>query len=148
MSKKKEKSDSTYLESWALHMGASILFGIVFIYLATNILFSVSLPAIDTVMSGKSEDVVYFMKRARTLNSFHSLFPELKSIFLAHELEVYKDDRDRRTMISKLEEALIINPKSRDVLYSLYLLYDKSGSTAKAAYYLHRAQEVDPKMGR
>src|SRR3989344_3093589 len=127
MTKKKKETDSASLLSWALQIGTSILFGIIFLFLLANILFAVSLPNIDSVVSGKSEDIVNFMKRARTLTPFHALFPEIKSTFVAYEREVYKDDRERRIMISKLEGALTINPKSRDVLYSLYLLYDKSG---------------------
>ncbi len=148
MAKKKSETNSSSFGLWALHIGASILFGVLFLFLATNILFAVSLPDLDTVMSGKKEDVVHFMKRARTLTPFRKLFPEIKSTFVENELEVYKDDRDRRTLILKLEEALKVNPKSRDVLYSLYLLYDKSGDAEKAALYLQQAQEVDPTIDR
>lgn len=148
MAKKKSEKESTSFVSWAVHIATSILFGLLFLFLATNILFAVSLPDVEPIISGKSEGVVNFMKRARTLSPFPTLFPEIKFMFVNHELEVYKDDRERRDMIVKLEKALVINQKSRDVLYSLYLLYDKSGNESKASEYLQRAREVDPNIGR
>lgn len=144
MAKKKTEKESESFTSWFVHIGTSILFGLLFLFLAMNILFAVSLPNIDPITSGKSEGIVNFMRRARTLSPFQTLFPEIKFTFVNHELEVYKDDHDRRDMIDKLEKALTINPKSRDVLYSLYLLHDKAGNVEKASEYLQRSQEVDP----
>lgn len=133
---------------WLIHIFTSVLFGILFLFLATNILFAISLPEFGRVIDGDKESVVGFMKHVGSISAFTYLFPEMKSTFADHDVEVYKDDRERNAMITKLEKNLEINPKSRDVLYSLYLLYDKSGNDGKAAHYLRLAQEVDPKIGR
>jgi tetratricopeptide (TPR) repeat protein len=146
MAKKKIEKDTISFFSWSFHILSAILFGILFLFLATNILFAVSLPDIDRVTRGKSEDVVHFMKQARMLRAFQVLFPEIRETFMAHEQEVYKDDHDRRIMITKLESALAINPKSRDVLYSLYLLYDKAGNEEKASIYYLQAKAIDPSI--
>lgn len=146
MAKKKSEKDILSFSTWSLHILSGILFGILFLFLATNILFAVSLPDIDRVTRGGNEDVVHFMKQARTLRAFQNLFPEIRETFMAHEQEVYKDDHDRRIMITKLESALSINPKSRDVLYSLYLLYDKAGNEEKALTYYLQAKAIDPSI--
>ncbi len=148
MVKKKAEKESSSYSAWLIHIGTSILFGVLFLFLAINILFAVTLPNLDTFAGANSTGVVNFMKRTRTLPAFKNLFGEIKITFSAHEQEVYKDDRERRALITKLEEAIAINPKSRDVLYTLYLLYEKAGNTEKATEYLERAQAVDPKVGR
>lgn len=146
MVKKKVKKEWRAFTTWTLHTGTSILFGVLFLFLATNILFAVSLPDIDSMISDSNKELVDFMKRARKISSFQRVLYEMKTVFAAHEQEVYKDDRERQQKISRLEEILIINPKSRDVLYSLYLLYDKAGDEQKADEYLQRAKEVDPRV--
>ena len=49
-------------------------------------------------------------------------------------------------MINNLEQQLIINPKARDILYSLYQLYLAEGDKNKAGEYLKRTKDVDPTL--
>jgi Tfp pilus assembly protein PilF len=76
------------------------------------------------------------------------MFPENKLLFSQYEGEIYADERTNRELITTLEEVLVVNPKSRDVLYSLALLYDKNGDELQSAEYLRQARAVDPEVGR
>ena len=59
---------------------------------------------------------------------------------------VYAEKVKKRSMINKLERELVINPKARDILYSLYQLYLAEGDKNQANNYLKRAKEVDPSI--
>ena len=63
----------------------------------------------------------------------------LENIVLAEKLA-----RDNK--IQKLEQLLVNSPKSRDVLYGLFLLYQEDGNKIKAEKYLQAAREVDPSI--
>ncbi len=57
---------------------------------------------------------------------------------------VFAKDQQRKEEIKTLEVLLEKNPKSRDLLYDLYLLYHEDGNSAKTEEYLRKAREVDP----
>jgi len=59
---------------------------------------------------------------------------------------IFKQENRKKEMINNLEQQLIINPKARDILYSLYQLYLAEGDKNKANDYLRRAREVDPSL--
>ena len=63
------------------------------------------------------------------------------------EKEIFQQENDKNLMINYLEQQLIINPKARDILYSLYKLYLVEGNNSRAENYLRRAREVDPAIG-
>ena len=58
--------------------------------------------------------------------------------------EIFRQENKRKELIKNLEQQLIINPKARDILYSLYQLYLSEGDKNRAGEYLKRAKEVDP----
>lgn len=60
--------------------------------------------------------------------------------------EIYSEESKKKALINNLEQQLTINPKARDILYSLYQLYLADGDKKKADYYLQRAKEVDPSI--
>ncbi len=124
---------------------ASIGFGLLFVFLIGNILFSQRIPELYfQIVNGDSTAYVEFLKQGREANFFQLLSPEIRNIFASHEKEIYADERQRRALIQKLKILQKQNPKSRDILYSLYLLYDKSGDENLAQQYLQQAKEIDP----
>jgi tetratricopeptide (TPR) repeat protein len=133
----------------AEHFGLSVWYGVLFLFLAMNILFSQLVPQeYFQLWTEDKSSVIEFFKRARTLPAFQELFPENKNLFAQYEGDIYADERHTRDLIEKLEAALIVTPKSRDVLYSLSVLYEKNGDASKASEYLRRAREIDPEVGR
>ena len=141
MPKKKEE------KPWLNHVGLTVLYGVLFFFLVANIILSQQFPSLYySVIYEEKPALVEFFKRGKMLNSFQTLFPEIKSVFSEHEVEIYQEDRSRRELISQLETLLEKNPKSRDILYSLYLLYDREGNESKALEYLKLAQAIDPSV--
>ena len=57
---------------------------------------------------------------------------------------VPKKDKKRKETMAEFESLLQKNPKSRDLLYNLYLLYNEDGNKIKAEEYLKKAKEIDP----
>jgi tetratricopeptide (TPR) repeat protein len=62
------------------------------------------------------------------------------------QTEVNKEVKERQDTIDLLQKLLEKNPKARDVLYDLAVLYKENYETDKANEYLKRAQEVDPSI--
>ncbi|PJA55817.1 hypothetical protein CO165_01550, partial [Candidatus Roizmanbacteria bacterium CG_4_9_14_3_um_filter_33_18] len=60
--------------------------------------------------------------------------------------EIFQRENKKKVMINNLEQQLTINPKARDILYSLYQLYLAEGDKNRANDYLKRAREVDPSI--
>ena len=89
--------------------------------------------------------VVSFLSKTKSLPAF-SLFLEMSKNIYGNSLEqeVFAEDNKRKEMITKFESFLERNPKSRDLLYNLYLLYKEGGDGVKAEEYLKKAKEVDP----
>jgi hypothetical protein len=93
--------------------------------------------------------MVEFLRKIRTLPEFSFFFSMSKNMY-GHTLEneIYKDERKRVLRIAELEAILTRNPKARDVLYELSVLYGIQGNSEKSEEYLRRTREVDPMVGR
>ncbi len=141
MSKKNEKFDYRFI----MHIAAAVGYGLLFFYLIANILFSQLIsPLYFELLRNNDSAMTEFLKQSRTASYFQLLSPEIRTLFSVKEKEVYADENNRRALIEKLELLRQENPKSRDILYSLHLLYEKSGNEIKAEEYLRLAQEIDP----
>lgn len=89
--------------------------------------------------------VVLFLKKIITLPQFASEYKNYYSVYgKTIENEVFSEKRAREQKINELERILVNNPGERDVLYSLFLLYQAEGDEKKAEEYLKRAKTVDP----
>lgn len=136
---------SVYIQSKKISSGVAAFVLVAFLYI--NI---VTMQQISSIYANISHEdnasVVDFFKRAKTLVEFESIRPEVSQTFSLLEDKVYAEDRERIRDINSLEELLKTNPKSRDVLYALAVLYTKEGNTTKASDYLKRAQYLDPKV--
>jgi tetratricopeptide (TPR) repeat protein len=125
-------------------IGCSLL--ILFVYL--NTLYSQFFPPqYFAFIAEDREGTVAFLKDIQSVSNYQSILEMQKGIFGSDiEREVNHEAQDRQHSISSLESALGKNPKARDVLYELSLLYQKQGNVEKAVEYLHRAQDVDPML--
>lgn len=88
-----------------------------------------------------------FLKALRSQPKFEQEMDRQKAFFGQNiESEVFQDEIKRQQRIRQLEYVLQRNPKARDVLYALYVLYNQEGKNQVANQYLKRAQEVDPNL--
>ena len=143
--KKQTKRANPYLEM-AMHFGAGLGYGILFIFITLGIWSSLGIPKIITTLATADDKIsIVFFRKARRLNEFRSrLLPEMVKTFATHEYEIYADERTRLEKIHVLESLLDQHPQARDVLYALALLYQKSGDYNKSQEYMNRAVAVDP----
>jgi len=94
--------------------------------------------------------------RVATVNFLQKIkdLPDYQNILRMHDniygksirTEINSEESKKKALINNLEQQLTINPKARDILYSLYQLYLADGDKNKADYYLQRAKEVDPSI--
>lgn len=141
MAKKKEQINFTLIT----HIGAAIGYGLLFFFLIVNILFSQFIPSpYFALLHSDKNTMIEFLKQSRSASYFPILYPEIQTIFASKEEEIYGAERRREALIERLEILKEENPKSRDILYSLHLLYEKAGDEAKSEQYLHQAAAIDP----
>lgn len=132
-----------------LEMGKALKLFIVLslmFFLFLNILSSQTVsPLYFNFIDEKKAAAVSFLIKIKQLREFSALFSEYKNIYgPSLENEVFAEDRKRREDIQRLESLLEKNPKSRDILYSLYVLYKEDNNDKKAQEYLKRAKDIDP----
>lgn len=123
-----------------------ILAVVIGLFLLLNIVSSQTVSKLFYEFSaGKKEAAVEFLKRIKDESFFDRYFLEVSGFYQENlEEEVYKEARERQRKIQELEEVLKLNPKARDALYSLYLLYLERGDVETANSYLNQAKEIDP----
>lgn len=153
VAKKKEKKKKTHTSDpflmWVWHVLYSVGYGLLFFFLIANIVMSQYMPDLTFKLYHTGSDVVgEFLRKGKTIPSFHTLSPEVQETMTAHDNEIFAASRKRRAEIDALEYILTINPQSRDALYGLSLLYEEEGDQGKADAYLIAAQSVDPQVGR
>lgn len=117
------------------------------LFLLLNVAASQDMPPIyESLVTEQDGSLVSFLKTGKTVPEFKSLYPELRTLFRIHKDDIYAEDLTRRETILKLEALRVENPQSTEVLYSLYLLYQKDGDELKAQEALHQAQLLDPQL--
>ncbi|OGK11714.1 hypothetical protein A2954_05340 [Candidatus Roizmanbacteria bacterium RIFCSPLOWO2_01_FULL_37_12] len=129
-----------------LTAGRVLFFILIFVYVLTNIFFSQNLSHLyfELVKEDRAA-VVSFLNKLKKLPIFPEYLRVNKKIYGdALEKEVFAENVKRKQTIAEAELLLEKNPKSRDILYNLYLLYKEDGDDIKAGEYLRRAKEVDP----
>ncbi|MEK7109969.1 MAG: hypothetical protein AAB876_02000 [Patescibacteria group bacterium] len=88
---------------------------------------------------------VSFLQKIKGLPDYQNILKMHDNIYgKSIRAEIYSEESKKKALINNLEQQLTINPKARDVLYSLYKLYLQEGDMGKAGEYLKRAREVDP----
>lgn len=124
------------------------IFIVFFFFLIFNLISSqvISLLYFQLVSNNKKA-TVNFLEKIKTFPEFQKILEMNKNIYgKAIEKEVFRRENDKKLLINNLEQILIKNPKARDVLYSLYLLYKERGDNLTAEKYLRQAKEIDPSV--
>lgn len=146
--KKISVPDVTTVRKWTKHIAGVTGYGLLFFFLILNIIFSQDVPYLYIQLTQDNDSALTeFMKQAKEVPTFRGMLPEIKQAFAEREPAIYAEERARLALIVKLEEALKQNPQSSDILYSLYLLYERGGYVEQANGYLERARTIDPQLG-
>lgn len=122
------------------------LFGFL-IFVALNILFSQNFPYLITriITDQNKNESILFLKKIKDSQEFVSQLNYYKKIYGSEiESEVYLENKKRDEEVKKLEKVLKLNPKARDVLVKLALLYLQKKEKIKAREYYLKGKEIDP----
>lgn len=147
-SKKNAVPDAEKVKKWTKHIAVVTGYGLIFFFLIVNILFSQDIPLLYFQLTQDNDNALTeFMKSAKEIPAFRTMLPEIKQAFSEREPSIYAEERSRLSMIMKIENALKKNPQSSELLYALYLLYDRGGYVEQANQYLEKARRIDPQLG-
>ncbi len=111
-------------------------------FLLANIIFSQNLSEIFFgLVNFEKKSVINFLEKIRQEKNFFSQLKFYENIY-GKEIkdQVFQKENEKKQMIKKLEQVLKKNPKSRDILYSIFLLTNDEK-------YLQQAKAVDPEIG-
>lgn len=116
------------------------------VFLLFNIVYSQNISSLYPSFADEDKtSSVLFLKTIRSLPDFNGLLSRYESIFDKSIVGlVYKDERQRKTQIEKLNQALEKNPKAKEVLSALSKLYKEDGNELKAEEFFKKTKAIDP----
>lgn len=137
---KEQKTDKKYLYFF--------FYFLLFLFLGVNIFFSQNINNLfNEVINFNEKSVIDFLKKIKNEKYFQNQLLYFENIFQKPlKNEVFREENERNEKIKKLEQILEKNPYSRDILYSLSLLYQQKGDEKKAKEYLKIINEIDPEI--
>jgi len=121
---------------------------LVFLILILNIISSQSISFIYFKFVNNDKPLtIAFLQKIKTLPEYEKILEMNNNIYGSTvKAEIIRQENTKKDLINNLEQQLTINPKARDVLYSLYQLNLAEGNTTKANNYLRQAKAVDPNI--
>jgi len=121
---------------------------LVFLILILNIISSQSISFIYFKFVNNDKPLtIAFLQKIKTLPEYEKILEMNNNIYGSTvKAEIIRQENTKKDLINNLEQQLTINPKARDVLYSLYQLNLAEGNTTKANNYLRQARKVDPNI--
>jgi len=121
---------------------------LVFLILILNIISSQSISFIYFKFVNNDKPLtIAFLQKIKTLPEYEKILEMNNNIYRSTvKAEIIRQENTKKDLINNLEQQLTINPKARDVLYSLYQLNLAEGNTTKANNYLRQARKVDPNI--
>lgn len=137
---KEQKTDKKYLYFF--------FYFLLFLFLGTNIFFSQNINYLfNGVINFNEKSIIEFLKKIKNEDYFKNQLAYFENIFQKPlKNEVFREENERNEKIKKLEQILEKNPYSKDVLYSLSLLYQQKGDEKKAREYLIKVKQIDPEI--
>lgn len=121
-------------------------FAVALSFLAFNLYYSQKISPVYSKFSeedrGSAVELAQSLRGSQYFDKVHSILINIYG--KDFDNDIFKNEREQKSKINALEKLLEINPKSRDVLFGLYKLYNEKGETGKARHYLDKAREVDP----
>jgi hypothetical protein len=123
-------------------LGYILIFAFLFLNLISSQFIS---PIYFQFINGNKTAAVNFLQKI-------DILPEYKKILIMNsdiygptiKEQIFAKNNQKKEMINNLEQKLLINPKSRDVLYGLYKLHFQEGNNLQAQKYLEQVKAVDP----
>jgi len=121
---------------------------LVFLILILNIISSQSISFIYFKFVNNDKPLtIAFLQKIKTLPEYEKILEMNNNINgTTVKAEIIRQENTKKDLINNLKQQLTINPKARDVLYSLYQLNLAEGNTTKANNYLRQARKVDPNI--
>ena len=121
-----------------------LLFAFLFLNITSSQLIS---PYFFGFIKNDRAATVSFLQKIKDLPDYQNILRMHDNIYgKSIRAEINLEESKKKALINNLEQQLAINPKARDILYSLYQLYLTEGDKNKANYYLQRAKTVDPSI--
>ena len=124
------------------------VFVVLYLFLIFNLVSSQAIsPLYFQFVGNDKNSAIDLLEKIKKFPEFQKILEMNKNIYgKTIEKEVYRQENDEISMINNLEQQLRINPKAKDILYRLYLLYKEKGNNLTAEKYLKQAQELDPTL--
>ena len=124
------------------------VFVVLYLFLIFNLVSSQAIsPLYFQFVGNDKNSAIDLLEKIKKFPEFQKILEMNKNIYgITIEKEVYRQENDEISMINNLEQQLRINPKAKDILYRLYLLYKEKGNNLTAEKYLKQAQELDPTL--
>lgn len=156
---KQKKTDSSF--NWVEKIGELfkrkeivflkkiILFFLVvlaFSFVVFNLYYSQNITPVYSKFSQEDRSsAVELAQSLRGTKDFDEVHTMLVNIYgKDFDNDLFKNEREQNSKINSLMKFLEVNPKSRDILFALYKLYNEKGNAEKADYYFKRVKEIDP----
>lgn len=115
----------------------SLILTILFLNLLSSQLIS---PIYLLFVDSNKTATVNFLQKIKTLPEYSRILEMNNNIYgPSVKEEIFRQENKKNEMIKNLEQQLTINPKARDVLYSLFQLTQEKK-------YLKLAKEIDPNI--
>ncbi|MFA6017005.1 MAG: hypothetical protein WC744_02875 [Patescibacteria group bacterium] len=123
-----------------------LLYSFIFVILIINLIYSQLISPIYYGFTINNEKVtVAFLQKIKPLPEYQRILEMNNNVYgQTIKDEIFSQENQKKEMINNLEQQLTINPRARDVLYSLYQLYLSEGDKNRASDYLRKAREIDP----
>ncbi len=121
-----------------------VLFGL----LAANILSSQIMSSLYFgLVNDDQSAIVRYLKLIRSTPSFPKEAIKFDAIHgKPLSSMIFQEENQRNNEIKILEQLLKDNPDSRDILYSLYLVYSQKGDALMSQKYLRQVKAIDPSL--
>lgn len=121
---------------------------LIFIFLFLNLVSSQFVsPLYLKIVNNDKTAIVSFLQKIKNLPEYQNVLEMNDNIYRQTiKTEIAMFENKKKVMITDLERQLTINPRSRDILYSLYQLNSAQGDKNRASYYLKLAKDIDPSI--
>lgn len=118
----------------------------VFSFLLLNIIVSQLIsPAYFELVNDDQQAALYYLRSIRQHANYSSELTRLTAMYGDSFKDlVLAEEANQIAMFQKLEQILGKNPYARDILFDLFLLYDRIGNKNLAQQFLMKAKAVDP----
>ncbi|MBI5123676.1 hypothetical protein HZA75_07495 [Candidatus Roizmanbacteria bacterium] len=137
------KTSASKQKSMVVNILGVILFSA---FLFLNLFYSQFIsPLYPKLVNDDKIATIIFLQKIKILPEYQKILKMNNDIYgNTVKKEIFAQENKKKEMINNLEQQLTINPKARDILYSLYKLYLAEDNNLQAQKYLQQVKIVDP----